>query len=209
MGFDVLLGLLAGFFVGWAVAARSKSTPEDKAMAIKVLYCVFLALLVVLFVGWAGAAFYPTPQWDSEFPGVAEFESAPQEPSAQMLEMLSPAERSAKLHAYEAENKQWQIGQKKREKLQKELRGKVERHDRNFSLISLLAAVLVMGMGVGLSGRLPVISEGLLLGGLFILIYSIGWSFVRSPKTAVIPVGVGLVVTIAFGYKRFVRAART
>jgi hypothetical protein len=43
---------------------------------------------------------------------------------------------------------------------------------------------------------------------LFTLIYSIGFSFFRSPKIAVIPVGVGLIVTIALGYKRFVRPAK-
>jgi len=72
-------------------------------------------------------------------------------------------------------------------------------------LYSVFLAVVVVVVSVGLSGRLPVISEGLLLGGLFTLIYSIGFSFMSSPKVAVIPVGVGLILTIALGYKRFAR----
>jgi hypothetical protein len=176
-------------------------------MAIKVLYCLFLGLLLVLFVGWGVAALYPTPQWETEYPGVEQYQSPPDQPMQEELQLLSSAEKRAKLDDYKARTKEYDAGQKEREKLQKALARKVEKHDRNVSLISLLIAVVVMGLGVGLPGRLPVIAEGLLLGGLFTLVYSIGWSFVRSPKIAVIPVGVGLVVTIALGYKRFVRPA--
>jgi hypothetical protein len=201
----VVLGFLVGVFAGWAVVAHSSAPQGGETMVIKVLYCVFLAALVVLFVGWAETALYPTPQWDIEYPGIEEYESGPQEPSALKLEGLTPAERRAQLQQYEAERKEYEVREAKRARLRTALSKKVDIHDRNVSLISLLVAVAVMALSVGLSAKLPVISEGLLLGGLFTLIYSIGWSFVRSPKIAVIPVGVGLIVTIALGYKRFVR----
>ena len=86
---------------------------------------------------------------------------------------------------------------------------KQEQRERNVSLISLLIAVVVVALGAGLSGRLPVIAEGLLLGGLFTLVYSIGWSFMRSPKTAIIPVGIGLIMTIALGCVKFVRTGKS
>jgi len=178
-------------------------------MVIKVLYCVFLGALVSLFVGWAVTALYPTPQWETEYPGIEQYESGVPEPSEVNLAGLTPAERKAKLQQYEVKRKEYEVRDAKRAKLQTALSKKVERHDRNVSLISLLVAVAVMAFSVGLSAKLPVISEGLLLGGLFTLIYSIGWSFARSPKIAVIPVGVGLIVTIALGYKRFVRPAKS
>jgi len=205
----VFPGLVVGAFVGWAAATRSSTLQGGEGMVIKALYCVFLGVLVVLFVAWAVTALYPIPQWETEYPGIEEYESGPQEPSAQQLEGLTPAERKAKFQRYEAERKEYEVREAKRARLQTALSKKVDRHDRNVSLISLLVAVAVMALSVGLSAKLPVISEGLLLGGLFTLIYSIGWSFVRTPKIAVIPVGVGLIVTIALGYKRFVRPAKS
>jgi len=174
-------------------------------MVIRVLYCIFLAVLVVLFVGWAMAALYPTPQWDTEHPGVEQWLGPPPEkPAAVELQALSSGERKAKMQDYEAKQKEYEAKKKELGGYRKALAEKTEKRGRNVSLISLVIAVLVMAMGVGFSGRLPVIAEGLLLGGLFTLIYSIGFSFVRSPKIAVIPVGVGLIVTIALGYQRFV-----
>jgi len=178
-------------------------------MVIKVLYCVFLGLLVVLFVGWAMAALYPTPQWKTEYPAIEQWGGrGPEKPTADELQVLSTAEKRAKLQDYEAKSKEYQAKEQERERLRKALEEKTEKRGRNVSLISLLIAVVVVVVSVGLSGRLPVISEGLLLGGLFTLIYSIGWSFVRSPKIAVIPVGVGLIITIALGYKIFARKTK-
>lgn len=176
-------------------------------MVIKVLYSIFLGLLVVLFVAWLLAALYPTPVWESEYPDIAEYEMAPEKPSAEQLQPLTRAEQRAKLQDYETKLKEYNAREEQREKLRAALHKKSEKRAMIVSLVSLVAAVVVTSLGVGLSRRLPIISEGLLLGGLFTLIYSIGWSFIRSPKIAVIPVGVGLVVTIVLGYLRFVPKA--
>ena len=175
-------------------------------MVIKVLYCVFLGALVVLFVAWAMTALYPAPQWETEYPGIEQWRySQPDRPTKDELAGLSPAEKRAKFQDYQAKLKKYEADEQKRKKAQKAFEEKTERRARNVSLVSLLTSVLVMAFGVGFAGKLPVVAEGLLLGGLFTLIYSIGFSFVYSPKIAVIPVGVGLIVTIALGYKRFVR----
>ena len=178
-------------------------------MAVKVLYCVFLAALIVLFVAWAMAALYPTPQWDSEYPAIEEWESSPQMPRTEELEFLSRGEAKAKLHEYEAKLKEYEARKKQRQELREALERKTEHHGRNVSLASLLVAVVVVLLGFGLASSLPVISEGLLLGGLFTLMYSIGWSFVGSPKTAVIPVGIALIITVALGYRMFVRTTKS
>ncbi len=174
-------------------------------MVIKVLYCIFLAVLVVLFVGWAMTALYPKPDWESEYPGVPQYEMPPDKPTAEELQGLSAAQKRAKLRDYETSLKRYEVEEEKREELRKALSDKTERRARNVALLSLLTSVLVMAVGVGFASSLPVIAEGLLLGGLFTLIYSIGFTFAHSPRIAVIPVGVGLIVTIALGYKRFGR----
>jgi hypothetical protein len=172
------------------------------------LYCIFLGALIVLFVAWAVSALYPRPTWETEHPDMPDYVSPPSQPATTELSGLTPAEKKAKFQTYGAQKKKYDADQKQREKLRKALTAKTETHDRNVSLLSLVVAVVVMALGVGLASSLPVIAEGLLLGGLFILVYSIGWSFITSPKIAVIPVGVGLIVTIALGYKRFVKAPR-
>ncbi|OFX18033.1 MAG: hypothetical protein A2Z18_04255 [Armatimonadetes bacterium RBG_16_58_9] len=177
-------------------------------MVIKTLYCVFLGALVALFVGWAMCAWYPTPQWETEYPGVSQYMGEPYPPSAESLKGLNSAERTEEIRKYKAERKEHESWEKKHAVLQRQFDNKLEIQGRNVALISLLVAVAVTGISVGLSGKLPVVSEGLLLGGVFTLIYSIGWSFVRAPKVAVIPVGIGLILTIAIGYKRFARPAR-
>jgi len=82
-----------------------------------------------------------------------------------------------------------------------ESQAQLEAQTTTVALISLVIAVLVMGIGIGLSGNVPVISEGLLLGGLFTLIYSIGWCFIWAPKIGVLHVAVGLVIMIVGGYR--------
>jgi len=178
-------------------------------MTIKILYCIFLGLLIVSFVGWGVSALYPTPRWDLEYPDVEEYRYGPEpsEPTTADLKDLSPVEKQAAVDDYQVKLKQYEAEVKQHKELARAFSEKTERHGRTVSLISLLFAVVTTALGIGLSMKLPVVSEGLVLGGLFTLIYSIGWSFARSPKIAVIPVGVGLVIMIYLGYKRFVRTA--
>jgi hypothetical protein len=178
---------------------------RDADAVMKVLYWIFLATLIVLFVGWAMAAWYPMPTWETEYPNVERYVGTAVPPLPDELKLLSPAQQRAKFEQYRAEVARRKALEDGNEKRERALGKKVERHNRAVALTALVISVVIVGFGIGLSRPLPVIAEGLLLGGLFTLIYSIGWSFVASPKVAVIPVGVGLVITIYLGYRRFVR----
>jgi len=177
-------------------------------MFVRVLYCIFLGILVALFVGWAMASFYPNPEWDTEYPGVEQWKSEPVRPSQQSgYAAMSPEERAAAQQQYETEHAayvEWDTQNKVRVK---DFKAKTDAQGRAVALISLLIAVVVTSVSLWFSGKLQVITEGLLLGGIFTLIYSIGWSFYRAPKLAVLTVGIGLVVTIVVGYMKFVRKA--
>jgi hypothetical protein len=174
-------------------------------MVIKVLYCVFLGALIVLFVGWAMAAWYPMPTWEAVYPNVERDRISPEQPQAEELKLFSPRDQKARWDQYKDASAKYEALERENQARQKTLDRKIELHNRGVSLTSLIIAVVVVALSVGVGQRLPVISEGLLLGGLFTLIYSIGWSFIASPKVAVIPVGVGLIVTIFLGYRRFVK----
>jgi len=171
----------------------------------RVLYSIFLGFLVCMFVVWAMAAWFPTPQWSNEYPGVERRAEQPIPPSSDELNFLSPGEREIRMQEYEADRatyREWEAGH---EDWEREFEKKMDAQGMTVALISLLIAVVVTSATLLYSGRLQVITEGVLLGGIFTLIYSIGWCFVRAPKIAVVSVGIGLVVTLVLGYVKFVR----
>jgi enoyl-CoA hydratase/carnithine racemase len=57
--------------------------------------------------------------------------------------------------------------------------------------------------------KIKILAEGIMLGGLFTLIYSIGRSFAsEDAKYSFLVVSIGLVIVIYLGYHRFVRAPK-
>ncbi len=171
----------------------------------RVLYAIFLGFLVCMFVVWAMAAWHPTPQWNDEYPGVERYAEQAIPPSTEELNFLSPGEREIRIQEYEADRatyREWVAGH---EEWEREFKIKMDAQGMIVALISLLIAVVITSVCLVYSGRLQVITEGLLLGGIFTLIYSIGWCFARAPNIAVWSVGIGLVVTLVLGYYKFVR----
>lgn len=74
------------------------------------------------------------------------------------------------------------------------------------SIISLTAATLILALSLWRANRVPVISNGLLLGGIFTMIYAVGVSL--SGDSNVIRFLVALaatIVTVLFGYLTFAR----
>jgi hypothetical protein len=176
-------------------------------MIVKVVYCLFLALLVVLFVAWAAAALYPLPTWEGLYPHMRQFGNQPSAPTPGELQGLSRGEQRTAQLEYRAKMKAYQVEEKERESRRQALTKLEEERSRSVALLTLLAAVVATVAGLLLAGRVPVIAEGLLLGGMFTLIYSISFSFMHSPRIAVIPVGIGLALTLVVGYRQFARRA--
>jgi hypothetical protein len=171
----------------------------------RVLYSIFLGFLVCMFVVWAMAAWFPTPQWKNEYPGIERSPEQPIPPSSEELNFLDPGERQVRIQEYEADRAAYREWEASHEDMENEFEIKMDAQGMTVALISLLIAVVITSGSLLYSGRLQVITEGLLLGGIFTLIYSIGWCFVRAPKIAVVSVGIGLVVTLVLGYFKFVR----
>ena len=76
----------------------------------------------------------------------------------------------------------------------------------NTSIILLVCATIVMAVSLVRAENLTVISNGLLLGGLFIMIYAVGMS-VASDKSVVrfVVIAFALGITIAIGWLKFIR----
>lgn len=174
-------------------------------MFARVLYCIFLGLLVAFFVAWAMDAWFPTPQWDKVYPGVERYPQEPIPPSSEELNMLSAETKSARVQQYEADRAAFEEWKTNRDQREEEFTKLMDKQGITVALISMAIAVVVTTVSLLYSGRLQVITEGMLLGGIFTLIYSLGWTFIRTPKIAVWAVAVSLVITIAVGYMKFVR----
>ena len=62
-----------------------------------------------------------------------------------------------------------------------------------------------MASGLLLAEKLDAIADGLLIGGLFTLVYSIGWGFSAEDNTyRFLVVTVGLLVALGLGYAKFI-----
>jgi hypothetical protein len=77
---------------------------------------------------------------------------------------------------------------------------------RSTSIILIVFATLAMAVSLVRADQLPVISNGLLLGGLFTMLYGVGWIVATDTSVArFFVMTAALAITLALGYVRFVR----
>ena len=87
---------------------------------------------------------------------------------------------------------------------QKIYQAQSERYSREVSLMSMGAAVLLLGGSLLLERRNPVMANGILLGGLFMLFDVVGRVFASSDTTALfVALGVALGIVLLLGFRRF------
>ena len=170
------------------------ATRDKQRDTLQIIFSFFLGIMVVAFIGVGVNTFYPSPDRSELEALYQEREQIDQ--SRGKTGELTPAEQAAYT------------------KLSEEITAEEERMQefqdvwaRNTSIILIAFATLIMGISLSRADQLRVISSGLLLGGLFAMVYGAGWSFAGSDsKARFAVVTVALVVTIALGYAKFVRA---
>lgn len=170
-------------------ACISAKGSYTEAMALKVLYSIFIGLLVALFVGLGIAAFYPgptAPEYPSELsdsrPVIPEGQTAP----------VETEEQKALRKQYDADQKQY--------------REDNAAYNRRVSIVSLIAAVIVLVTALALVNTLHLISDGLLLGGVLTLAYSIIRGFMGENNIyRFTVVAIGLIITLIIGYIKFIK----
>lgn len=146
---------------------------------IKLLYTAFLGLLLAMGIGIGIAAFYAAPSP----PPPPESISSPEG-------KVEPAE--ARRHEVEYERYET----------------KSETYNRNVSIIAVTFAVVLLAISMAGLGNLPIIANGVMLGGVFTLIYGIVRSFGSGEqKFMFLIVLVGIVATLALGYLRLMKPA--
>ncbi len=150
---------------------------------IKYIYTFFLGLLLATFVGVGISTFYPSPK-------------EPTMPDSYMRAIDSKeltAEQKQAEETYLSEQKTFQTT--------------FSTYNRNVSLIALVFSLVALVIALGFAHTLPVITDGLLLGGVFTLLYSIGRGLAsEDPQFRFIVTTVGLIIALVLGYLKFIRA---
>lgn len=170
------------------------SQKERQQYALQTIFSFFLGLMVLAFIGIGVNTFYPQPEaWDTP----------------EMRELQDEQNRIYQVTKGEITTQD----QRRLEEIQDEMRVMTDQAEasrqvwaRNTSIVLILFATLVMGVSLVRSDQLRVISNGLLLGGLFTMVYGVGWIIFSGESVARFAVIVfALLVTLALGYLRFVR----
>lgn len=170
-------------------------------MALKIIYTIFLGILLAVFIGVGIAAFYPAPNYDNypEYPReLSNVDTCP-------LESRSPCAKFEGSSLTPPTDEQKQIY----EDYQKEVKAYEEmqnRYGRNVSIIAVGFAILFFVLSLVFVHKLDIISDGILLGGVLTLLYSIGWGIAtQDNKFRFFIVTFGVLIALILGYYKFVR----
>jgi len=166
-----------------------------QGFGLQIIFSIFLGLMVAAFIGVGVYTFYPPPQ--------QALEDKIQEVHRQQEQLQSfkdPSTLSA------AEQRRLRELQDEARDLEKQQQAAREEWGRWTSIILIAFATLVMSISLIRADQLPVISNGLLLGGVFTMIYGVGWIIATGTSVARFAVmTIALIITIGLGYMRFVR----
>lgn len=88
----------------------------------------------------------------------------------------------------------------------KQYQAAMKPYNRNVSMLALGFAVTLLIISLLAQKHIKLIADGVMLGGLFTLLYSIGRGFASENNTYVfIVVSISLVLTLYLGFHRFLR----
>lgn len=147
---------------------------------LRLVYTLFLGLVLAVFDGMGIATFYESPK-QPEYPIFSD---------AQLSQVKTSPEVNAAQIKYEQQYRQY-------EKV-------AQAYHRNVSIIAMIAAVVLLVISFWLERKNSVVTNGVMLGGVFTLIYGIGRGIASTDtKYTFIAVSVSLAVILYLGYHRF------
>ena len=152
---------------------------EDNKI-LRIVYTFFLGILLAIFVGVGIDTFYESPPAPS-YP--VELNTYGKEMTDQQLALQQEWDKKSQAHEE-----------------------KMKPYNRNVSVITMAAAVTLLTISIVFEKRMKVIADGVMLGGLFTLLYSIGRGLASEDSKYVFAVvTIGLILVLYLGYHRFVR----
>ena len=168
---------------------------DARPSGLQTIFAIFLGLMVTAFIGVGVYTFFPSPQsrFNDELRDVNREEQA-------LRESKAPGDLT------QAERTRLQEIQNRRNRAEDAGRAAGQSWGRTTSIILIAFATFVMAISLVRAGQLPVLSNGLLLGGVFTMLYGVGWIVVTDASVArFVVLTVALAITLAMGYARFVR----
>lgn len=172
--------------------------------ALQAIFAVFLGLMVTAVVGVGVYTFYPNPATDTQDQIEALYEQRSQiegcglkeaPGGCRAFEDLTPAEQ-AQIRAIDSEVTQLQD------------RAEEERGQwgQRTSIVLIVIATTLMATSLLLAEGVAVMSNGILLGGLFTMLYGVGWGLAAGNSvTRFVVLVAALLVSLGLGYVKFVR----
>lgn len=168
--------------------------------ALQLIFSFFLGLLLVVLIGAGVWTFYPEP-FSQESPEQKQLDELYREQGD--LNIKEPARQTP---AERARSRQ----------LDEQIQALNDRMQKrrnvwtiNTSIILLSFATVLMAVSLFLPDSFRVLANGVLLGGLFTVIYGTGWSFTGGTSRArFFVILAAVLLAVVFGYLRFIRGRR-
>lgn len=169
--------------------------------ALQLIFSIFLGVLIVVVVGVGVWTFYPPPDSENS-PKQQEIQKLYREQEQYNIKLGGGSLEATQQAEYERL-------QKRINALQDEIQEIRRTWAVNTSIIVISIATFLMAVSLFLPELARVFSNGILLGGLFTVLYGTGVSFVGGDSRARFYVVLAaLVLSLAVGYLRFVLRSR-
>ena len=164
---------------------------------LRTIFAFFLGLMLTAFVGVGVYTFNPPPnRFDNELRDLGRKEQA-------LRDVRAPNELTS------ADRDSLQAMERRRNELIDAAAAARIPWARTTSITLIVVATLAMAASLIGADRLQVISNGLLLGGLFTMLYGVGWIIATDTSVArFVVITIALAITLALAYARFVRGTR-
>ncbi len=165
---------------------------------LRTIFSFFLGLMLTAFVGVGVYTFYPPPEtFESQIRDLVRREEAIR--TSRPSDALTTAER----------DQVEEINRQRRELVDAAAEAR-KPWARGTSVVLIVFATLAMALSLVRSDQLPVISNGMLLGGVFTMLYGVGWIVATDTSiTRFLVMTAALLITLGLGYVRFVRRGTT
>jgi hypothetical protein len=183
----------------------STPAPNIGRGVLQAIFAVFLGLMITAVVGVGVYTFHPNPGDAAQDQIQALYDERSTidgcgSPSGQCREwnQLTPAEQ-ARTKAIDAQVTS----------LQRASEQEASQWRMSTSVILIVIATVLMAVALALGDSVAVLSNGILLGGLFTMLYGVGWGLASGNSvTRFVVLVAALVVSLGLGYLKFVRGRR-
>lgn len=173
---------------------------HSEQFALQLIYSAFLGVMFAAFIGIGVWTLYPSPSggnayYDYSSPEIRAMEAQRNALAQTDWQDMTPAEQD-RLVALDM----------KIQEAYNELYSPTEQWSINTSIILIALAAVGMALSLIQSERALVLSNGVLLGGIFTMAYGTGWAITNSTSVARFwVVAAATLATVVLGYLRLVR----